>query len=184
MIIVDVLMVLYRFNRAEVEKTLGALSLCSNEFRSIRVLVSGSAIDHRDFASIVHSASMAEQVLPTYRFDNLGFAAGNNHLLSQAFGSGGADYALLANPDLVISPGAISLLLSAATGTKPGLIGPALSWPSVPTRKNSVRRVDSLGCSWTRSRTALRHRPRQIVARNGRSTSPGSRTDRSLPARE
>ena len=140
----DILIVLFRVRWEEFAGVLDRLRRCSTEFRTLKVLLSGSVDDRRRLQGLLESNGLGAQAKVSHRFDNLGFAGGHNRLLAEAFG-GGARWCLVLNPDVLVEEGAISALLSSATRAgEMALFGPSLS-----AQRARSKVVDSLGIAWT-----------------------------------
>ncbi|NIL82462.1 glycosyltransferase family 2 protein [Rhodococcoides kroppenstedtii] len=143
----DILLVLYRAREAELKKTLRALALVRDEFANLRILVSGPKADFERVTQQIRLAGLVSKTCLTHRYDNIGFAGGQNMLLAQAFGAG-ATFALVYNPDLVVARGALTALLACARENKKvGLLGP---WIEASYEEQEGRFFDSRGIGWSR----------------------------------
>jgi GT2 family glycosyltransferase len=140
----DVLIVLFRVRWEEFATVLDRLGRRSTEFRTLRVLLSGSVDDRRRLQGLLESSGLHRRAKVSHRFDNFGFAGGHNRLLADAFRDG-ARWCLVLNPDVLVEKGAISALLRSATGT--GEI--AFFGPSLSAERERTKVVDSLGIAWT-----------------------------------
>lgn len=140
----DILIVLFRVRWEEFAVVLDRLGRCSTEFRTLRVLLSGTADDGRRLRGLLDSSGLGGRAEVSHRFDNLGFAGGHNRLLGEAFRDG-ARWCLVLNPDVLVEEGAISALLRSAIGA--GEI--ALFGPSLSAEREREKVVDSLGIAWT-----------------------------------
>jgi GT2 family glycosyltransferase len=153
---VDISLVVFRPRWEELEETLGCLAESRDEFRKLRILISGPNSQLAQLDDRVDRVGLREQVKVVHRLDNFGFATGHNVLLGAAFDDG-ASSCLVLNPDVVVGRGAIAALAAAASAV-PGvaLVGPVLRSTLDPTL------VDSMGIEWTRTG---RHRDRLQGAR-------------------
>lgn len=139
--IVDLTMVLWRPSSEVLPSVLDALACSSAEYRKLHILYSGATSARVIDANLLRDLRLAKL---TIRPDNLGFAEGQNLLLSSAFASG-ADACLMVNPDLLVSRGAISSLIQAVQAQRitTSIVGPTLL------RSDGL--VDSEGIVWTKS---------------------------------
>lgn len=141
---IDITIVLFRPRWDEVMSTLANLAAVSDEYETLRILVSGRTADHEKLADALATYGLADSSDVVYRWDNLGFASGHNLLLSRAF-RGDAAAVLVLNPDVEIASGAITKLAEVSSQKcLTSLVGPAL-------RSVSDGRpvVDSMGVYWT-----------------------------------
>lgn len=148
----DLSVVLYNPRWDDLRSSIKSLNNCASEFRTIVFLLSGSFEDVARLDSILQEVGGEIEHRIYHRFDNLGFAEGNNYLLSKIF-ENSADYALLYNPDLECSPGSITRFLECVQAFEEStgeiaLFGPTLS--SIP-KNDGSRLVDSAGIYWTAS---------------------------------
>jgi GT2 family glycosyltransferase len=140
----DILVVLFRVRWEEFATVLERLGRRSTEFRTLRVLLSGSSEDRDELEGLLESNGLAARARVSHRFDNLGFAGGHNRLLAEAFADG-AGWCLVLNPDVLVAEGAITALLDSAIGVgEVALFGPSLS-----AEREHSKVVDSLGIAWT-----------------------------------
>ncbi len=145
----DISLVVFRPDLADLERTLRSLSAVRDEFNTLWVLVSGRTALRDAVAEIVDDIGMQESVRIEHRFDNLGFASGHNRLLKRAYAAGAARVLVL-NPDVLLDVGAL-LALSTAVDKNSGccLYGPALA--RIEPGLGTVSLTDSLGIAWSRS---------------------------------
>jgi GT2 family glycosyltransferase len=126
---------------------MSSLGETRDEFRSIRLLVSGTLCELEDVRATVEAESLEGRVYITHRFDNVGFSSGHNMLLREAFNDG-ADYVLVLNPDLYVEAGALVRLVGyASTDGRFALYGPSLM--RVETEEGKSQVVDSMGIGWS-----------------------------------
>ncbi len=137
-------LVIYRPRWAEIQRLVDSLRPLQAEFSGFAVLVSGSAHDANRAREIL-GALTSTKVRIIHRYDNLGFAAGHNLLLNEGF-SWGEDLAVLVNPDLVFSAGALAEL-----GRRVQAIDqPVLASPILARRADGGDvGIDSAGIHWT-----------------------------------
>jgi GT2 family glycosyltransferase len=162
----DVLIVLFRVRWSEFAAVLARLDRCSEEFGTLRLLLSGGEKERIRLELEVARNCPTARVDICRRFDNLGFASGHNFLLARAF-LAGAFSCLVLNPDVLVEEGAIAQLMAEATSAGGGsLVGPSLS-----AVEEGEKVVDSLGIVW--SAQARHHDRCQGMAW---SISPGDRS--------
>lgn len=143
----DITMVIFRPNREVLSLTIDSLGRVRGEFTRLWLLVSGSGGDREIVDDLVAGSKMAAQVVVRHRFDNLGFASGNNWLMEDAFASG-ASSVLVLNPDMCIEHGALSRLLAYAdTDGQLALYGPSLR--RLEAIGDETARFDSAGIGWS-----------------------------------
>jgi GT2 family glycosyltransferase len=150
---IDISMVIYRPNEKALRQTFNSLREARDEFRLLRILVSGENADAELVDRLLDAASLRESCTVSRRFDNLGFASGHNKLLREAF-EHGASATLVLNPDVQISPGALSrFALLARDHGQLALYGPALMRTSdrADDHLEGPSVVDSLGIAWSTS---------------------------------
>jgi GT2 family glycosyltransferase len=153
---VDISLVLFRPRWEELESTLRDIAASDDEFRKVRILISGPNSQLAQLEDQVDRVGLRGQADITHRFDNLGFATGHNVLLQAAFDDG-AGACLVLNPDVEVGRGAIAALVAAARSVpQVALVGPVLRSTSDPTI------VDSMGIEWSRTG---RHRDRRQGSR-------------------
>lgn len=141
----DIAIVVFRPDWAEMRETLGSLAATADEFRSLHLLLSGADTDFATLSATLDEFGLAARTTVEHRYDNLGFATGQNRLLRRSFESG-ADVCLVFNPDIVAEKGALTALVAAIDGrVQSQLMGPSL--------RSSAQRgtTDSLGIRWTAS---------------------------------
>lgn len=139
--------VLYGFDADAFGTTAESLKAIAPQIDRINVLLSGSRQDLNDFEATVDKNGLLEHVVCTHRFDNLGFSAGHNLLLHQAFESG-ASACLVLNPDIYITPEGLRSLLTVSAGYPRALIGPTLAQLDPGREQFPPHSTDSLGISW------------------------------------
>lgn len=145
----DVCLVVYKPRWSELCAAIESLNSVHREFRCLRVLVSGNPQSLADVSSILKGYE--GEVVVHHRFDNLGFAAGQNYLLSECFLQG-ARWACTFNPDLVVRSGALEELVTMATAAEGGPL--QLFGPWIKSRRSDGGDgfvVDSLGIAWSAS---------------------------------
>jgi GT2 family glycosyltransferase len=145
---IDITMVLFRPDFEELRASLARLGALADEYRYLRVLISGTEDVAGAVRSLIAECGLSEVAIVEHRFDNLGFASGQNRLLEAAF-QGGAEYGLVLNPDVSVDQNGIrSLAAAARSAGKRVLIGPTMR-----RRKDGVADdvIDTLGIAWTRS---------------------------------
>jgi len=146
---IDLTVVLYRADMAELRKTLLSVASISTEFRRLRILVSGSDEEFSDAVDAVKELAMTDSTSVYHRYDNIGFASGHNALLQMAFAEE-AQFCLVLNPDVSVAPGALSSLVEiGAEAASTALYGPALERQEPESMPD--RRFDSNGIVWTPS---------------------------------
>lgn len=144
--VVDLALVLYRPRWEIFEQELIVLCNVIPEFRGLRILLSGDASDMYRLRTIL-SKYPAIPATVTNRYDNLGFAGGQDHLLDDAF-QADATHVIVFNPDVFISPGSLRSFIAssyshASAQDRPSLYGPTL-------RRPGGHQIDSAGIIWTR----------------------------------
>lgn len=145
----DISLVVYKPNLVDLRRTLSSLARCGSEFRRLRVLISGPLRLHRMIGALLVESGLAEQASMTCRFDNLGFASGQNLLIEESFANG-AELCLVLNPDVQVEPGALlSLRASVNTASEPALWAPALRRIDTEASSLNADVVDSLGIAWS-----------------------------------
>lgn len=143
---IDLSLVVYRPNAELLGATLFSLSRIRSEFHLLYILLSGGNHDRSMLNELVEKNNLNDKVFIAHRFDNLGFSAGHNFLLDVAFSSGG-DAVMVINPDIEISPGAVTELASAAaTANTVALFGPVIRQLG---GAEGEKRIDSAGIVWT-----------------------------------
>lgn len=121
-----------------------------------------------DSASSDGSAAMVEHEFPNVRLwasqINLGYAGGNNLGMRHSRGR----YVLLLNPDTVVHPGALRVLLDyMETHPQAGVVGPRLCYPDGSTQ-SSRRRFPTLGTALIESTFLEQWFPRHPLIRHYR----------------
>lgn len=140
----DLTLVLFRARWDEVRDSLESFAAIAEEYRYLRILVSGSNTDWTAANALTAELALADKAVLVHRFDNLGFSGGHNYLLAASFAAG-ADAALVVNPDLRIAPGALDAFAERASESDaPRLLGPVLE-----SEWDGVRVIDSAGIRWT-----------------------------------
>lgn len=149
--ICDITMVLFRPNRQQLLLTLKSLSVITDEYRHIQILISGADKDLQLVNELVVLSNLVGVVHIYHRYDNIGFASGHNYLLKRAFFLG-ADYCLVLNPDIDVSPGSISALIEVAeSNSSVSLYAPPLCQISPERTYINSKKIDSYGIKWTYS---------------------------------
>jgi GT2 family glycosyltransferase len=143
-VLVDLSLVLFRPRWEEVTQTLRSLAAVGDEFGRLWILVSGTEEELAAVSAALDEQGLAARADVLHRFDNLGFASGQNRLLERAFAAG-AEACLVLNPDVEISPGALTALAREADA----LPGPHLVGPVLRSERDGKPVFDSAGVVWT-----------------------------------
>lgn len=143
---IDLSLVVFRPNAELLSATLFSLSHVKSEFHLLYILISGGIDDRALLDTLIAESQLRDRVKIIHRFDNLGFSSGHNVLLNAAFTSE-SEAVMVINPDIEISPGAISVFASAIAVTNTtALFGPVIRQLGDPDEKS---RIDSAGIIWT-----------------------------------
>lgn len=146
----DISLVVFKPHPATLLTTLASVGQLQGEFRTLRILVSGSKQDHILVSDIVREVGLGATTEVLHRYDNLGFATGHNLLLDSSFVED-ADFCLVLNPDIRVTPGSLSALIQKADSDGGiNLYGPALR-QLVPDASEVSSKMDSMGVRWTAS---------------------------------
>lgn len=149
---VDITMVLFRPDMAELSRTFESLRLTKPEFRLLHVLLSGSNEARSAVTALLADAGLEDRTRVTHRYDNLGFSSGHNRLLRNAFDDG-ADAALVLNPDMRIARGALAQFVDDVVQEgSASLFGPSLARVDAdasPAPSPARIETDSMGVGWS-----------------------------------
>jgi len=116
---------------AELRSCLAALDKCGYGNLEIIVVRNGPFVQELEDSLRKVTARLAGVI---FTGSNLGFAAGNNPGIKEAFARG-ADYIFLLNDDAELVPGALQTLVSAALEhPEAGIVGPRIFYSSSPRR--------------------------------------------------
>lgn len=156
----DISIVLYRPRWIDLSCAIDSLVGSSSEINSVYILLSGTDSDYMTLTNLLQDQGCNFNCIILHRYDNLGFAGGHNLLLKTMFGLG-SERVLVYNPDLRVSPGALSDLVMSATSFERGVPEPCLFGPTLRCSADSAGAsteadtapsyVDSAGIYWTAS---------------------------------
>jgi GT2 family glycosyltransferase len=143
---VGVSLVVFRSPVAEAARLLASLAAQEPARLTVRIRIN-AATDGSAFARAASQAGLRDVTVDADE-RNLGFSAAHNLQLAALFAAG-CDHVLVVNPDVVLSPHAVALLVQQTDGGGPRLAGPLLELADEHGQAEGL--VDSAGIRWTRS---------------------------------